>query len=106
MDSIRLIVCFDLDADTPGEAYAHLESRLNPLGIAWETSDEWYDADGEQGDPDVLQAAIVEHFQSRGKSPSLRDKITRVLSENTSRCCDDDNDRAALVEALVRGLEG
>ena len=104
MTDIRLIVCFDLDQETPDAAYAELERRINGCGVAWETSDEWYDSDGEQGDPDVLQTAIVAHFKANKKTPSLRERIGAILGTVNSRCLDDDDDFAAVRDALVEGL--
>lgn len=57
--SYRLIVCFDIEADNLEGAYRKLEGQLRRIPIAWETSDEAYDEDGEEIDPDVLQKAIV-----------------------------------------------
>lgn len=35
----------------------------------------------------------------------LRAVVIRVLRENSSRCCDDEDDVAALVDALCAALE-
>jgi len=61
VEDYRLIVCFDIEAENLQEAYACLREELvNPvLGLAWETSDEWYGPDGIQGDPRELQVAII-----------------------------------------------
>ena len=62
----RLIVCFDIDADSLGEAYEKLEQTLNKCEIAWETSDEWYDGEEEgPGDPATLTRAITAYYMKR-----------------------------------------
>jgi hypothetical protein len=65
MPDYRLVVCFDLTADNLKKAYEQLEQRLNKVELAWETSDEWYDETGEQGDPDRLTGAITSYFMER-----------------------------------------
>lgn len=60
--TFRLIVCFDIDADSLEEAYAKLRPAVEQAGFPWETSDEWYDHDnesGEPGDPAELQRAVL-----------------------------------------------
>lgn len=62
----RLIVCFDIEADSLKDAYEHLEQKMNKTELAWETSDEWYGSDEEDpGDPQVLQSAITSYFMAR-----------------------------------------
>ncbi len=59
--NIRLIVNFDIKAESLEDAYMKLMARLMPavdLDIILETSDEFY-IEGEQGDPEDLTNAIV-----------------------------------------------
>jgi len=45
---VRIVVCLDCDTDDPAEAYAIVRRILNrDIGIEWESSDEWYDSEGE-----------------------------------------------------------
>lgn len=70
-NTYRLIVCIDIDAENLSEAYGRLQTCMkagmaaSKPGIAWETSDEWYGEDeyGEVGDPNELQAAIMEQLR-------------------------------------------
>jgi len=69
---IRLIVGLDIEVDTVEEAYRKVYNLLgdvtnseSPYGdeaISWESSDEWYDNDGEPGDPAELQQARMKVF--------------------------------------------
>lgn len=71
--SYRLIVCFDIDADSLIEAYGKLVVGLKDANLAWETSDEWYSDEDEDkntgyvgddvGDVDVLNAAITQYYK-------------------------------------------
>lgn len=72
MSRYRLIVCIDIEADSLKEAYLAMRDNMiigdAPACRGWETSDEWYgpDGDGEAGDPDELQKAIVESMKDKG----------------------------------------
>jgi len=44
---IRICIMVDLDSDDPRAAYAMLRSTLAGR-VDWESSDEWYRADGEE----------------------------------------------------------
>jgi len=72
MGRYRLIVCIDIEAPTLKEAYVAMRNNMivgdAPACRGWETSDEWYgpEGDGEAGDPDVLQAAIIESIKDNG----------------------------------------
>jgi hypothetical protein len=67
--SIRLIVCIDVDVKTLREAYDHTSKALDqlymPVSFAWETSDEWYDENGEQGDVEALNSVATEVIMKR-----------------------------------------
>lgn len=60
----RFVVCIDVPAKDLPEAYRKMRRFLtdgNPENaLGWETTDEWYKPDGEQGDDRELQAAIVD----------------------------------------------
>ena len=61
----RIVICCDVDADTATEAYEKLYRALLPLdgfdtGIQWESTDEWFDADGEPMTEDEISAIRLE----------------------------------------------
>ena len=68
----RFVICVDVDADDLKSAYGKLFRFMGvkqaPVGINrsdidWESTDENYDDDGEEIDPDVMQAARMEVFE-------------------------------------------
>jgi len=77
MSNYRLIVCIDIEADSLKEAYVAMRDNMiigdAPACRGWETSDEWYGPEGEDGndtgeagDPAKLQEAIVESMRDKG----------------------------------------
>lgn len=72
MTTYRLVVCIDVDAASLAEAYRRVREVMTsaPNGVAWETSDEWYSSDDadEPGDPEELQAAIMEVYRAAALS--------------------------------------
>jgi hypothetical protein len=59
-DTVRIIVALDVEAKTPEEAYKKLYAAmplLHSRGIDWESTDEWYDVDGEPLDVETISAA-------------------------------------------------
>jgi hypothetical protein len=55
----RIVVCMDIEGESLYEAYGKLNEALNDLSdrepdIAWESSDEWFDTDGEPGSSESL----------------------------------------------------
>ncbi len=62
---IRIVVCLDVDAATPAEAYKTITTMLSKLcaenpGFDWESSDEWYGPDGELlSDEEVTEAREI-----------------------------------------------
>lgn len=47
----RIVVCFDIEAASPEEAYRTLHAKLGPvttLDFEWESTDEWYGDQGER----------------------------------------------------------
>jgi hypothetical protein len=69
----RFVICVDIEADDLHLAYAKLYDfmgRNSPVGwnrkdLDWESTDENYDHDGDEIDPDVMQAARMEVFADR-----------------------------------------
>ncbi len=55
--TFRIIVCIDVDAADLATAYAAVRRGMDASGLEYESSDEWYRPDGEQGDADELSAA-------------------------------------------------
>jgi len=54
----RIVICIDSDYDDPKEAYKHIYdsfARLNDPALAWESTDEWYDSDGDPIDEGTAQ---------------------------------------------------
>ena len=72
MSRYRLIVCIDIEAESLKEAYLAMRDNMiigdAPSCRGWETSDEWYGpgGDGEAGDPEELQKAIIESMKDKG----------------------------------------
>ena len=72
MSKFRLVVCFDVEAGGLVEAYDTVRSLIEASPgikddeIGWETSDEWYDHDGDTGDPEELSEAIIQSMKNRG----------------------------------------
>lgn len=64
MPNYRLIVTFDLQ-NQPDlmHAYAKLARTLRKFSDPWETSDEWYDENGDLGEPSILQESIAASFE-------------------------------------------
>ncbi len=68
--TIRIVVCIDvLDEDDAAQAYSKLHSLLTPLaasGLGWESTDEWFDIDGEPFSEEVCRAARNKVFRAIG----------------------------------------
>lgn len=61
----RFVVCIDVSGTSLKDAYGRLRQKLatGKGSFGWETSDEWYEHDmddGMPGDPDELQKAICQ----------------------------------------------
>lgn len=57
---IRIVVNIDLPSDVPAEAYRELQELLEKVqfeDFGWETSDEWYAADGTALSQETIDAA-------------------------------------------------
>ena len=61
---IRLIVCVDVEAKTLEEAYARVHQGMTASGLSWESSDEWYDHDGNRGQSKDLDAACIKYLST------------------------------------------
>jgi hypothetical protein len=68
----RFIIAVDIDADDLKSAYGKLYHFMGQRGpgvgwdrkdLDWESTDENYDDDGEEIDPDVMQKARMEVFK-------------------------------------------
>jgi len=63
----RLIVCFDITAESLYDAYEQLVSSVGATCVTWETSDEWYSDEVEDdegpGDVDVLNSTITRYYK-------------------------------------------
>lgn len=74
MTTYRLVVCIDVDASSLAEAYRRVREVMAsaPNSVMWETSDEWYSSDDadEPGDPEELQAVIMEVYHTASDAPS------------------------------------
>jgi len=64
MSDIRLIVCFDIVADTVADAYAKLANKLDQTGLAYETGEPCY-VDGEPITEEELSNAILQVLEQR-----------------------------------------
>ena len=64
--SFRLVVSIDIeDVESLDEAYSHLYDfmKCSPKNIDWESTDEGYDEDGQELDPQDIQLARMKKFQ-------------------------------------------
>jgi hypothetical protein len=66
MNTYRLVICVDVEADTLTEAYGDVYRGMTKSALDWESSDEWFDVDGYHGDPDVLQTARMAYLDKVG----------------------------------------
>jgi len=64
-----LVVCLDVEAETPARAYGQTYEGMTLSGLDWESSDEWFGADGDLADPEELQAARMEYMADKPDSP-------------------------------------
>ena len=55
--STRIVICVDLVPDRLEGAYYDLFQAMAKSGLDWESSDEWYQCDGERVSDDDAQAA-------------------------------------------------
>ncbi len=63
MLSYRLIVCFDIDAESLYDAYGQLVTGLKGVNCMWKTSDEWYDSGKEEpGNVVELDHTIIRYY--------------------------------------------
>lgn len=74
----RILVAFDFDDASPFVAYAQLRALLRPLPAEqpWETTDEWYDGDGERVPQAVIDAACEAYEEPEAPELSATDKIS------------------------------
>jgi len=72
MNTYRLILCIDVDAENLEDAYGEVYRSMGRItgpdtSLDWESSDEWFDEDGELGDPDVFLAARMSFFENKDR---------------------------------------
>lgn len=60
----RIVVCLDVEATSLKVAYRTVYRELKKVcpSVQWESSDEWYDAEAEEVEPDAVQAVRMEVF--------------------------------------------
>jgi hypothetical protein len=68
--SYRIVICVDIDASSAQDAYETLydamaEAERNNDDICWESSDEWYDDDGDEIGAEAAQEARLAAFNKR-----------------------------------------
>lgn len=66
---IRFVICVDVEEDNPTRAYGVMYEAMKKSELEWESTDEWFDSDGELGDPDSLQRSRMSYFGSTGGPP-------------------------------------
>ena len=61
----RIVSCIDVEAESPKEAYKKLNKVMGDVemktegGISWESTDEWYGADGDiLGEQEVTEVRL------------------------------------------------
>lgn len=65
MATHRIVICLDIEAPSTKEAYRTVYRAMKKVGyetFQWESSDEWYDPDGEALDADTVQKIRMEVF--------------------------------------------
>lgn len=64
---IRFVVCIDVESDDLCDAYGKMSEALHTLqeGVLWESTDEAFQNDGSEIDPEDLQEARMEYFNKR-----------------------------------------
>jgi len=61
--STRIVICVDLVPDTVEQAYYDLYTIMGKTGLDWESSDEWYAANGDPIPESVAQATRMTVFR-------------------------------------------
>jgi hypothetical protein len=67
---ITINVSMYVKADGAKEAYAKLQRQMAKLDeniVAWESSDDWYDGDGDRLSKDAIDGVIRSFYESRVK---------------------------------------
>lgn len=65
--SFRLVVAIDIEAESLQEAYGKLHKTLTATKLAWESSDEAYDQNGEEIDEEDLHKARSAFYEEEFK---------------------------------------
>ena len=67
MSSYRIVCAIDIEAESATHAYERLFEELKlPPGFEWESTDEWYDADGNQLSEELVCGARKAVFSTKG----------------------------------------
>lgn len=70
----RIIIALDVEAPSAKEAYRRVFLEMKKLDrddFQWESTDEWYDPEGEQLDEDEVSAARMTVFAEETGMPPL-----------------------------------
>lgn len=65
--SYRITIALDVEAASLDEAYLRVYRKMATVDIqdfSWESTDEWFDNDGEQVDKDVVQETRLRVFSA------------------------------------------
>ena len=67
---IRIVICVDIEKDTPEEAYSELYDRMGRIAkgdmLEWESTDEWFGSDGEPMDERAVSEARMRVLADKG----------------------------------------
>ena len=63
----RIVVCIDVDTESPEKAYERVYDFLAglPKDMEWESSDEWFDSEGNPIDEDRVQGHRMTVFAKK-----------------------------------------
>jgi len=65
--SIRIVIALDVEAESLDEAYLRVYRNMATVdtnNFSWESTDEWFDDNGEQVDEDVVQETRLRVFSA------------------------------------------
>lgn len=58
----RIVVCIDVEAEAPADAYGKVYQQMNASASDWESSDEWFFPDGREVPIDEVNTARMAFF--------------------------------------------
>lgn len=84
---VRIMMCMDVNAETPAEAYRILTTAIAKLctenpDLDWESGDEWYGTDGEPLSAEDIGAARAVTFRAAEDADGY--ETERLLRESTA----------------------